>query len=68
MLRRPRDPHGRANLTGDDRPLPWELEPRVARWMAHRGLSRDGRSEIRDLGGHTSVNAMVRAALRRGDL
>jgi hypothetical protein len=36
--------------------------------MAHRGLSRDGRSEIRDLGGHTSVNAMVRAALRRGDL
>jgi hypothetical protein len=59
-------------LTGEDRPLTAELEPRVAAWVETNGaaLLSEARPGERHLarGGYSSVNARLRAAMRNGNL
>jgi hypothetical protein len=53
------------SLTGDDRPLWQELKPRVIEWSIRQGVQG---GEGLDASGYTSVNALIRAEIRNGNL
>jgi hypothetical protein len=54
-------------LIGEDRPLFWEYEPRVMHWIRLQGMYHGG-GPISDLGGLSSMNALVRQEMRSGRL
>lgn len=59
------DPGAPSPLSGDDRPLPWEMKRRVIAFLQQR--ARAGRDENRAwLDGAPTVNAFIRREMRAG--
>jgi hypothetical protein len=58
-------------FTGDDRPFPWELEPRMSAWAATKGfeeVTKHGIGKTDFTAGYSSVNARLRAEMAKGNL
>jgi hypothetical protein len=55
------------SLKGEDRPFPWELEPRLSAWARKEGLFHHGRL-MENRRNHSSVNALIRAEMAKGGI
>jgi len=61
------NPDDTSNSSGEDRPLPFELKDRVNRWV-ERMARKESEAFKQRMEVGTSVNAVVRAAIRAGEL
>jgi len=61
------DPNDTSKSSGDDRPLPFELEDRIKRYIEMR-REQGGDFFKADLEATSSFNALVRREIRNGNL
>lgn len=61
------DPSDTTHTSGDDRPLPWELKERVNTWI-QREMARDPDALKKRVEESSTMNALIRAAIRDGEL